>query len=200
MYEKINLTETMMQTLTLFTFDFKKERYIREVASELKISPQTAQLSLEKLEKKGILKGQTKGKIKLFKLQITPETKQYILFAQQYKTICFLEKKPRIKEITQQITPYIKGIGLIFGSYVKELEHEKSDLDIFVVGKHNNTAIQKIAKTFQIDISIKEYPKHIFEKELGKDTLIKEVLKNHISITNTEEFINSVVKHAELFN
>lgn len=195
MYEKIRITENTLQVLALFTNDFSREYYIREVEKLLKISPRTSQLILEDLEDKGIVESKTRGKIKIFKLNPREFTKRYLVFVEQYKTIAFLEKKLLIKEIIEKITPYIKGIGIIFGSYVKRLEKEGSDLDIFVAGNYNKEGVKKVSKNLGIEISVKCYPVKTFEKNLTKDILLKEVLKNHIVFVNIEQFIQVVFKN-----
>ena len=195
MYEKIRITENTLQVLALFTNDFSREYYVREVGKLLKISPRTAQLILEDLEDKGIIESKTKGKIKTFKLNPSEFTKRYLVFVEQYKTITFLEKKLLIKEIIEKITLHIKGIGIIFGSYVKGLEKKGSDLDIFVAGDYNNDEIKKVSKNLGIEISVKCYPIKTFEKNLTKDILLKEVLKNHVVFVNVEQFIRAVFKN-----
>lgn len=195
MYKKIKFTENTLQVLSLFTNDFNREYYVREVEKLLKISPRTAQLILEDLEDKGITQSKTKGKIKTFKLNPSEFTKRYLIFVEQYKVIAFLEKKLLIKEIIENITPHIRGIGIIFGSYVKGLEKEGSDLDIFIVGNYNNDEIKRVSKNLGIEISIKCYPLKTFEKNLTKDILLKEVLKNHVVFLNAEQFIQVVFKN-----
>ena len=90
MYEKLRFTENTLRVLALFTNDFKREYYVREVGKLLKISPRTAQLVLEDLEEKGIVESKTKGKIKIFKLNVSEFTKRYLVFVEQYKLIAFL--------------------------------------------------------------------------------------------------------------
>jgi len=195
MYKKIRITENTLQVLALFTNDFNRDYYIREVEKLLKISPRTAQLILEDLEDKGLIESKIKGKIKTFKLNPSNFTKRYLVFAEQYKAIAFLEKKLLIKEIIEKITPHIKGIGVIFGSYVKELEKEGSDLDIFIAGSYSNDEIKKVSRNLGIEISIKCYPLKTFEKNLTKDILLKEVLKNHVVFLNAEQFIQIIFKN-----
>src|SRR3989338_3577700 len=119
MYNKLNITENTLQVLSLFTNGFDKEYYIREVEKLLKISPRTAQLILDDLESKGVLESKIKGKIKLYTLKKNSLSQRYIVFAEQYKTIAFIEKNLIIKEIIEKISPFIKGVGIIFGSYAK---------------------------------------------------------------------------------
>ena len=199
MYEKIRITENSLQVLSLFTNDFSREYYIREVERLLKISPRTAQLILEDLEDKGIIESKTKGKIKTYKINPGEFTKRYLIFVEQYKTIAFLEKRLLIKEIIEKITPHIKGVAIIFGSYVKGSEKEGSDLDIFVAGNYNPEEVQKVSKNLGLEISVKCYPLNTFEKNLTKDILLKEVLKDHIVFVNVEQFIKVVFKRSEFF-
>ena len=192
MYEKIRITENTLQILSLFTNDFKREYYVREVEKLLKISPRTAQLILEDLEDKGIIESKTRGKIKTHKINPSDFTRRYLVFVEQYKAIAFLEKKLLIKEIIEKISPHIKGIGIIFGSYAKGLEKEDSDLDIFIVGNYDIDEIKKVSKNLGIEISVKCYPIKTFKKGLAKDILLKEVIKNHVVFVNAEQFIQLV--------
>ncbi len=194
MYKKINITENTLQVLSLFTYDFNREYYIREVQRLLKISPRTAQLILENLEDKGVIESKIRGKIRTFKLNPSEFTKRYLIFAEQYKTLTFLEKKLLIKEIIEKISPQINGIGVIFGSYVKGLERENSDLDIFIAGSYNQKEIEKISKNWNIEINIKCYPIKNFEKNINKDIFLKEILKDHIIFCNAEKFIQTIFK------
>lgn len=194
MYDKLNITENHLQVLSLFTNGFDKAYYIREVEKILKISPRTAQLILNDLENKAILESKTKGKIRMYSLKNTDPSKRYITLVEQYKTIAFLEKNLMIKEVIEKISPSIKGMGIIFGSYAKGLANKESDLDIFIAGKYDNQEIKRISKTYGIEISIKCYPLETIEKNLN-DTLIKEILKNHIVFLNSEQFIRMVLKN-----
>jgi len=195
MYKKIRITENTLQVLSLFTNDFSREYYIREVQKLLKISPRTAQLILEDLENKGVIESKIRGKIKTYKIKLSEFTKRYLVFAEQYKAIAFLEKKLIVREIIEKITPGIKGIGIIFGSYIKGIEKRESDLDIFIVGNYDKKEIKRVSKNLGIDINVKCYPARIFEKNLGKDILSKEILKNHIVFLNAEKFIQKVLKN-----
>lgn len=192
MYKKIRFTENTLLVLSLFTNDFNRDYYIREVEKLLKISPRTAQLILEDLELKGLIESKTRGKIRTFKLNPSTSTQKYLIFVEQYKSLAFLEQKLLIKEIIEKITPFINGIGIIFGSYVKGLEQEDSDLDLFVAGSYNHDEIKKVSKNFGLEINIKCYPLKNFKNNLRTDILLKEVLKNHVVFLNVEQFIRVV--------
>lgn len=195
MYDKLNITENHLQALLLFTNGFDREYYIREVEKLIKISPRTAQLILGDLENKGILESKTKGKIRAYVLKRNGLSRRYIVFAEQYKAIAFLEKNPMINEILEKASPFIRGIGVIFGSYAKGTADKDSDLDIFVAGEYDKEGVKKVSGTYSIDMSVKCYPLKTFEKNIANDVLIKEVLKNHIAFLNAEQFIRTVLKN-----
>ena len=195
MYEKIKVTENTLQVLALFTNDFNREYYVREVEKLLKISPRTAQLILEDLEDKGVLESKTRGKIKIYKIRLSESAKRYLVFVEQYKAIAFLEKNLLIKEFVEKISPHIKGIGVIFGSYAKGMEDKGSDLDIFVAGDCDKDEIKRVSKNLGIGISIKCYPLKSFEKNINRDILLKEILKNHIVFVNVEQFVQKALRN-----
>ena len=195
MYNKINITENGLQIISLFTNGFDREYYIREVEKLLKISPRTAQLILEDLEQKGILESKVKGKIKSYKLKISQLSKRYLTFVEQYKSIAFMEKNLLVKEIIEKISPFINGIGVIFGSYAKGISDKGSDLDIFIAGDYDQEPIRKVSRNLGIDIHIKRYPLKMFEKNISRDILIREVLKSHLAFKNTELFVQKVLDH-----
>jgi len=198
MYKKLNITENTLQVLSLFTRfseNLDREYYIREIQKILNTSPRTVQLALENLENKGIIESKTKGKIKTYKIKKNYSSKNYLGLTEKYKAISFLEENPVISEITEKISPYIKGVGIIFGSYVKKLNKKDSDLDIFITGNCNKEKIEEVSKDYGIEINLKVYPERLFKKEIKKDFLIKEVLKDHIIFLNSEKFIDIVLEN-----
>jgi len=90
-------------------------------------------------------------------------------------------------EISEKINEHINGSAIIFGSYAKGILKKDSDLDILIIGRCNEKEIEKIGKTYNLEISLKVYPK------LEKDILIKEAMKSHIFIKNPELIIKEIL-------
>ena len=195
MYEKVNITENHLSVLSLFTRGFDKGYYIREVHQILNISPRTAQLILADLEKKVILESTTRGKVRIYTIKKSPLSIHYFTLVETYKLITFLSQNLLMNELVAKITPHIQGIGIIFGSYAAGLENKDSDIDLFVIGRHNEKNINAITQLYGKEISVKSYPLRIFEKNFKNDFLIKEVLKNHIVFSNAEQFVKLVFAH-----
>ncbi len=192
MVTKVN--DTDLNVLSLFTKGYDKEYYIREVEKLLDVSSRTALVTLAKLEKKGILESQTKGKIKTYAIRKSTLSRESLLLTEQYKEIQFLEENHLIKEVLEKADEYMQGIVLIFGSYAKGIQKDDSDLDMFIVGKFDEAKIKDVGKTYGIDIDIKSYPVKIFSKEIHDDVLLKEIVGNHILIRGAEGFVRKVVR------
>ena len=190
---ELHITENHLKVLALFTKGYRAEYYIREVYKKIDIGLQTTQRILDDFEYKGILISRTKGKIRVFALQDNQNSKDYLILTEQYKKIIFLQNNLLIKEIVEKITPHIKGISLIFGSYAKEEQDEESDLDLCIIGEFNKTEIFKVSKTYNISLNIKNYSLSTFEEKKYDDFLLKEIIQNHVIITQPDQFIERVL-------
>lgn len=197
MYEKLAITENHLQVLTLFARGFTKEYYIRQVHQSLKMSPRTAQLILEDLEKKAILESMRRGKIRVYKLKKSEMAYHYLILCELYKRISLLRDNPLLKEIVGKIIPYIDGVGVIFGSYAKRMQKKDSDIDLFVAGACDEKKIKKVEQLYGKEIQIKQCTIKIFKEKHKKDILLKEVLENHIIIKGAEECMEIVMEHHE---
>lgn len=159
------------------------------IAKKKKLNQKTVSNYLNILEKQGILKSKTRGKNKNYYLNLDNKEiiKNYILAIEHLRTIEFYNENLIIKEISEKINPIIKGSAIIFGSYAKKLEKKDSDLDILIIGKCNEKEIEQIGKKYNLEISLKIYPK------LKSDILTKEAIKNHIYIKNSEKIVEVLI-------
>lgn len=190
---RLNITENHLIVLSLFTNGYFKEYYIREVYNTLNIGVRTAKRILDDLERKGILTSNIKGNIRVFTLQKNQLAHDYLTLTEQYKKIIFLQNNLLIKEIVEKITPHIKGISLIFGSYAKEEQDEESDLDLCIIGEFNKTEILKVSKIYNISLNIKNFSISTFEEKKYDDFLLKEIIQNHVVITQPDQFIERIL-------
>nr|MBI4156930.1 nucleotidyltransferase domain-containing protein [Candidatus Woesearchaeota archaeon] len=102
----------------------------------------------------------------------------------------FLEKKPVLKKISSELNT--NEIVVLFGSYAKGKETEKSDIDLLIINKNGKKTLSfsKYELLFKkkinpIFVTKKEFKKMLKDKE---ENVGKQVLKNHIILNNQEEF------------
>lgn len=133
------------------------------------------------------------GKIRTFSLARNETARQYLVFTELYKRLSFLEREEFAGEVLTQVLPYVHGCAVLFGSYARGTADEGSDLDLFVAGNCDESAIQQRGRIYGIDINVTVYPQGIFAESFQKDHLLHEVLLNHIILRDPEYFINTVV-------
>lgn len=192
-YSSLGITENYLKILLLFT-GLEKSWYIREVQKKLDLSPRTAQLILEDLEKKTILFSESKGKIKEYSLNKKSKfCREYIIFAETYKKIIFLHAHPYLREVLENVEKGCHGIIVLFGSYAKGTEKKDSDVDIFIAGKCNFSVIKECIEKYGLSLSPKVYSLASFQKKNSNDFLLKEILRNHIILKGAEEYVSEVL-------
>lgn len=179
--------------LSLYTHGFERSYYIREVCRLLPVSHGTAQNALVFLLRKKVLTSAVMGKIRTFSLARNDTARQYLVFAELYKRLLFFERRPFEGEVLLQTQPLVTGCATLFGSYAKGVEHEGSDLDLFVAGSCDEAAIRQKGRMYGVDINLKVYPKDLFSQYFRSDPLLQEVLLNHVIMNDPEYFINTVV-------
>ena len=130
------------------------------------------------------------GKATLIKLNDIPIIKPYLAISSEEEKKEFLKKSPLISKISSEIET--KDIVILFGSYAKKTENEKSDIDLMIINKDGSKSLSfsKYETLFKkkinpIFITEKEFKQMIKEKE---ENVGKQALSNHIILNNPERF------------
>ena len=126
-------------------------------------------------------------------ISLNPNSKTLINFlaiSSQNEKLDYLLKKPLIKSINNKI--FDKDIVLLFGSYAKNKETEKSDIDLLIINKKGEKTIsfkkeellfnKKINPIF---VSSKEFKEMLKDEE---ENVGKQALKNHIILRGFNKF------------
>ena len=132
---------------------------------------------LLRLEQDGIFMCTKKGNLIYFYLN-----KFYPLY-DELKSIVF--KTIGIKGLLKEVLEKTKGTGVafIYGSYAKNEENAKSDIDVFIIGKVDENKlvmdIGKLEKALKREINYSLYTRNDFKKKKGrKDSFILDLLEN----------------------
>ena len=171
-----------------FSSDYDKKIYGRDVAKKLKMNQKTASNILNRLEIEGILKFSVKGRNKYYFLnKFNQNIKEILKLIEISKKIEFLKEYHKIKGLFEEIEKRTNGVAVIFGSYSKGTANERSDLDVFVIGKINDT--NDLERQYSIKINIIKINAGKFNKE---EIFIKEVINSHIILKGVEEFMELI--------
>lgn len=119
-----DLTKKENIVLNLFLDMPATEFYLREISRKAKISPSTAKLSLDKLKKKELIFEKNIANLRVFKAN---RENSIILEMKKIKNIDMIKKSDLIKN-TENPSSII-----LFGSFAKGTNDEKSDIDILII-------------------------------------------------------------------
>jgi predicted nucleotidyltransferase len=153
------------------------EYYLRDLERILDIPVSIIRKELLRLEEDGIFMSKKKGNLVYFSLN-----KSYPLF-DELKSIVF--KTVGIKGLLKGVLSKIKGIetAFIYGSFAKNEESAKSDIDLFVMGKIDENQlvkeIGKLEKVLKREINYSLYSKSdLKKKKREKDSFILDLVEN----------------------
>ena len=182
------LNTKKLKILEEFSTDYSKRIYGRNIAKKLKVNQKTVSNLLNELEKEHILKFTQEGKNKYYYLnEFYPHIKEIIQLIEIQRKVNFFEKYKKLKELFLKLEERIQGILIIFGSYANFNATEKSDLDVFVMGKIKD--LEDLEEFYNVKINIVKSNKNKFNK---KEHIIKEIIKNHIILKGVEDFIELI--------
>jgi len=182
------LNSGAMGILSEFSSDYNKKIYGREIARKLKMNQKTASNTLNRLEKAHILKFSTEGKNKYYFLnKFNPQIKEIIKLVEIDRKLRFLEKYKKIQELFDKLEKKTEGVLIVFGSYANFSANDKSDLDIFVLGKISD--VGDLEEIYKIKINVVKSSKEKFDKN---DNFVKEIIKNHIILKGVEDFVKLI--------
>ena len=171
-----------------FSSDYKKKIYGRNISRKLKMNQKTVSNILNNLEKQNILKFTQEGKNKYYFInKFNSNIKEIIKLIEINRKIRFIEKYKRIQDLFKKLEEKTEGILVIFGSYANFSSNEKSDIDLFVMGKIKE--IRDLEQLYNIKANIIISEKNKFN---AKEHIIQEIIKNHIILKGVEEFIELI--------
>ena len=192
------MTNYSFTILSLYRTDYTTSVHTRAMAKKLSVSHVTLLPHLRRLEKAKILLSRRVGKNKEYLLNPNNSlTKRYLEITEELVAIDYLDKSFLIKRISDQLsTMNLIGSLLLFGSYTKDYSTEASDIDIFHLGRleqDEQSQIKKFGKTYGKEINIKTSSIENFHSGLRTgDTLIREIVENHIILQNPSPFVNLI--------
>lgn len=122
--------------------------------------------------------------------------KSYLIISSEEEKKEFLIKQPIINKIASELNT--NDVVLLFGSYAKGTEKEKSDIDLIIINKKGEKTINfnKYELLFKkrinpLFITRTEFTQMLKEKE---ENVGKQALKNHVILNNPESFWECVLK------
>ena len=131
------------------------------------------------------------GKATLIEIKsLNPIIKSYLTISSEEEKKEYLKTNPIINKITKEIIS--KEIIILFGSYAKSKQTEKSDIDFMIINKDGSKTISfaKYETLFKKKINPIFLTEHEFRQMLKEkeENVGKQALQNHIILNNPERF------------
>ena len=186
------------ELLKLFLNNYAGESYGRMLAGKVRLSQKAVALALAELERKGILKSRSQGRIKYYHLNAEYSgMKDLITMLETARKIDFLTARRGLAHIFKKDS---RIVG-VFGSHARDTQKKDSDVDVFVIGARKTEDYEEQGKLFDIDISIKYFKQKEWETLLKeRNNLVSEIAGNHVVIFGAESFVNLLWRNYYGFN
>jgi len=194
------LTKTQEHILK-FLFETKEEKHtIRGISKKLKKSYTLTYNNIINLEKEGIILAESVPPSKIIRLNEKAPEEIFIDLELKRKN-GFLTKHPWIKLMLKDMMKNILNpffILLVFGSYAKGVQDEKSDLDLLIIvwDKKQISSMKaavlgvytKIKKSLNV-VDIEEFKEMLNGERIN---IGGEAKKNHILLYGVEQYYNLI--------
>lgn len=187
----MKLKKNQIGVLNLFRNSIFLSKTIRKISIILKKSYPKIHETIKELEKQNILKLKKIGNSNICELSLSQESISFLSFLDQQESLS--KKIPNINNILE-FKEFLDDIILITGSYSKNKQTEKSDIDVIFITKTDAFKKQKLLEnltlTFKpiihpIIITYKDFIDMLLSKE---ENLGKEAFKNHLIFRNSERY------------
>ncbi len=179
---------TKYKIIELFTNNYNKRIYLREIACLLGKPHQTIKPYVELLVNENILKKEKRKNIVDYSLNFkNPSMLDYLIIAEKEKLQEKLQKEIYIKILFEKLSIFFrKNIYILFGSGINKIKKD-SDIDLLIIGNKNCSII---IKDFEQIYNKKLHVIQITKISKLNLSLTKEIYKKHIIFNNTEKIIN----------
>ncbi|MFH1227253.1 MAG: nucleotidyltransferase domain-containing protein [Planctomycetota bacterium] len=170
-------SKTRAELFRLYFTNPEAGYYLRELERTLGIPVSMVRTELVRLEKNGIFTSSRKANLVYFYLN-----KSYPLFS-ELKSI--VSKTVGVRGMLGKILGRLAGVeaAFIYGSFAKNTENAKSDIDLFVIGKLDEYElagqIRKAGKTLKREINYSLFSRADFDNgKKNKDSFISDLISN----------------------
>ena len=155
---------TIWRVFAEFAKNPEKSFQVRELSREIRLAHTSVNIHLKELEKNKLVKKEKVGVYYAYKSNFDNEN---FRFYKKIMNIINLKESGVIEELENKVTP---DAIILFGSYAKGEDIEKSDVDIFLIAKEKNIDLRKYEKKLNRKVQL------FFSEDIAK--LPKELQNN----------------------
>jgi predicted nucleotidyltransferase len=186
---KLSLREKILKYL----IENKKPVSIMQISNQLEVDYKNTFKTINNLPQ--IIQNRI-GNTNLIELKLIPDLEIYSVECK--RTGQFLQENKHLSLIKKDIEllayPFL--IVLIFGSYTKNNQTKKSDIDICVISDNQSKTRELISKLnlFPLRLEVHDFSIKEFESmlETKKENIAKEIIKSNVLLYGTDNYYNLI--------
>ena len=196
-----NINNIKLEIISLYRNNYLNQFHIREMGKLVGKSHVSLLPHLKSFEEDKILLAKQVGKSKVYSLNFdNNQVKEFLSLSEKKRSLEFLNKELFIKKIYNEfININLNGCLILFGSYASGTNSEESDVDLLYMGEINDSKkeiIKEFGKVYGKEVHLVSMTLKQFKEQLSKqNSLIKEIIKNHIILYNHDILINELWRY-----
>ena len=196
-----NISTIKLEIINLFRGNYFGQFYIREMAKLIGKSHVSLLPHLKEFEKNKFLLSKQVGKSKVYSINFdNNQVREFLSLSEKKKTLSLLNQEFLIKKLYDEfLNLNLDGCLVLFGSHASGNSTNESDIDLLYIGGIKESERKKIidfGKTYKKEIHLIAMTLKQFKEQLFKQgALIKEIVKNHVTLYNHDIFINEVWRY-----
>ncbi len=184
-------TKNKIEILNLFRKNIFFSDSIRKISAKLKKSYPKIYESVRSLEKDNIIKIKRVGNSNICEINLSKEAISALSFLEEQEA--FSKKIPNINKI-MEFKEFLEDIVIVTGSYAKNKQTAKSDIDLVIITKEKAFKRQKLLENLTslfipeihpVVITYKDFIEMLLDKE---ENYGKEIFKNRLIFRNSTRY------------
>ena len=198
MMDKYRMTHTTLRLLRLYAVDYRLRLHVREAGRRIGADMTAARLQLGRLEEIGILWSSREGRNLAYSLNLgNPVARNYLVMAEYHAAAAHMGSNYLAKRALVDLDAHTDGAIVLFGSYARGEQDERSDMDLLVMGRRapDSGAVRRLSLTTGVRFDVKHETQARFAGMLRRNSpLAGEILANHITLKGADEFCRAAWK------
>ncbi len=158
----MQIKKSNLKIIDLFRKSLFLAKTIREISFLTKKDYPITHNAIKELQKKNIIKIKRIGKSKVCELDLSPETVSTLSFLDEQEALS--KKIPNMDKFLE-FKEFLDDIILVTGSYAKNKQTSKSDIDLVIITKDDAFKKQKLIENLTALLSPKIHPITISQKD-----------------------------------
>lgn len=161
--------------------------HLAKISRKLKKPHTTVRKQLAIFEKIGLIEKEKKGRQTFYRLRRNPLLIDYLTIIEKERLIKRCKEELVLKEIVEFLHSFNNPV-ILFGSAVNSVKKAR-DIDLLVIGKFNKERLKDLEKK----LNLKFHIIGISSLKGISETLKREVIKKHLIIQGSEEWIKWLI-------